>query len=50
MAYVPPPEYRSGEYSTVYYLITEDEKEVLREMIQKMYFYGKMEDIQGKSD
>lgn len=28
----------------------EDEKEVLQEMIQKMYFYGKMEDIQGKPD
>ena len=28
----------------------ENEKEVLQEMIQKMYFYGKMDNIQGESD
>ena len=29
----------------------EDEKEVLQEMIQKMYFFGKMEQLQdGKND
>ena len=27
----------------------ENEKEVLQEMIQKMYFYGKMDNIQGES-
>ncbi|NIM25872.1 MAG: hypothetical protein GTN97_01905 [Nitrosopumilaceae archaeon] len=28
----------------------EGEKEVLQEMIQKMYFYGKMENLQGDTD
>ncbi|MDX1441117.1 MAG: hypothetical protein R3237_01490 [Nitrosopumilaceae archaeon] len=28
----------------------EGEKEILQEMIQKMYFYGKMEHIQEKND
>ena len=27
----------------------EGEKEVLQEMLQKMYFYGKMDNIQGES-
>jgi len=27
-AYIEPPEYRTGEYSTLYYLITEEEKEL----------------------
>lgn len=27
----------------------ENEKEILQEMIQKMYFYGKMDNIQGES-
>jgi hypothetical protein len=27
-AYIPPPEYRSGEYSNAYYLLTEDERDL----------------------
>jgi hypothetical protein len=29
-----------------YKVVIEDEKEVLQEMIQKMYFYGKMEKLE----
>lgn len=30
--------------------IIEDEKEVLQEMVQKMYFFGKMEKLEEKND
>ncbi|MDH3617121.1 MAG: hypothetical protein OES14_00040 [Nitrosopumilus sp.] len=30
--------------------IIEDEKEVLQEMIQKMYFFGKMEKLEEKNE